>query len=485
MKTRLYILFPLAVGAFLFLSIGAALSQVAAPYEKVFPDVNYLRKPISRILFLRSEYSKSGREINSLWIAERNGSDQRFISYCSTGMALLPVAPPTLSPDKKKIAFCWLGNAPKEDLIEPSEKGLWVFDLQTGGKSLVYPEAVRRVRWSSDGKYLFFSRGREGIFRADVTSRETTKVISFTEGEIISDYPGSRAIASGAINLEDVRGERILFSRDLFDLVTESSQKGSSGTLEIKQKGIPRPHIWVWHTREREVRLLSEGSEAIFSPDGGKISLSRSIQTGDGRRAKEIWLMNSDGTGEFRLGRGAFPSFSPDGKWLIFFDVGSYENPSGWLNLLVTNTAHGKTEKVEMAQGWKEAVGRSVPSFEKIFSRYGYFQEPPRLIWFPSGEKVVYSIGYSFIFLADLTTGTSLPLFHWGIQVEPVLECVDETRKTILITSSMTDTPRRKKHPLRSSGWLREKDIWEVSLDGKSKKLLIENGFSPLLTEIR
>ncbi|HOJ51237.1 MAG TPA: hypothetical protein PLT64_06450 [Syntrophales bacterium] len=455
-------------------------AQLVAPYRKVPPDAAYLRNARPGILFVRSEYTKAGREINSLWIARRDGSDERFISYCSVGFALLPVALPAVSPDNRKVVFSWLGNVPREELELSPEKGLWLFDLETGSKERLYTEVVKKVLWSSDGRHLYFERGSGGLFRLDVQSKELTLVLPLGRMEKIVDAVGKTVMAGGAIFLEDLRGGSILYTRPGYDFTGEAVDKKIEKTGSW-QKATPLRYVWLLNTRDNTMRVLSRGERAVFSPDGLKVAFTTENQTSEGKRVMEVRIIDADGAGEIVAGRGDHPSFSPDGKKLVFVDRGHYANPSGWLNLYVTDVSSGHTVPIQMVSGWQEIISHHLPSFPRIFGRYGYFQTPPQIRWHPSGEKLIYGIGYSFFFLADLKTNTSYPIFYFDIQVDPVLEGFDESGNKVLLTSPMIETLRRKKHPIKSAGWLNERDIWEVSLDGKKRKMLIENGFLPIL----
>lgn len=478
-KSAVYIF---SIWTTLLLTSSSGYPQIVVPYSKPLPDMTYLEKPVPRILFLRSEYTKSGREINSIWIAERNGSDQRFVSYCSVGFALYPVAHPTLSPDKGKVVFPWLGNVPSEELPDSPEKGLWMFDLKTNAREWLYSEVPSRVIWSSDSRSLFFARGKNGLFRLDVSSKQVKKVLATRDMEHVVDVTGKTVTTGATVSLEDVREEQILFTRDCFDPLSEWSEKVPVGTVTQK-KLIPRRHVWLFTLKEESVRLLSEGSEAMFIPDSRRVVFTKRADGDEGKGVKEVWLIDVDGTREIRLGRGNCVSVSPDGKWLAYVDRGNYVNPFGWFNLMVANIESGQVYQVQKVEEWKEIVSRDVPSFSRIFGRYGYFQGLPGILWYPSGEKFIHGIGYAYFFVADMQAKVSFPLFHWKVQVEPMLECIDGARQSILLTSPMIETPRRKKHPLRSSGWMNERDIWEVSLDGKTKGMLIENAFAPLLIE--
>lgn len=467
----------------IFLCTSVANARIVAPYPKIPPDRSYLSKPADRIIFIRSEFTKSGREINSLWIAARDGSNQRFISYCSVGFALLAVNPPTLSPNQRKIVFSWLGNVPDTEPNSPHKKGLWVFDLETGKKELLYSEVVKKVFWSSDSRHLFFDRGVHGIFKLDVESKELKKLLVPERMERVVDAAGKAVIAGDTVQLEDLREDKILFTRDCYDVAVESTETRGEKTV-TRQKLSPRRHVWVLDTRQNSIRVLSEGKEARFSSEGRTVVFTREERNAEGKVVKGICLINTDGTRKVRIGIGDYPTLSPDGKRLAFVDSGLYANPSGWFNLMVTDVSNGTIAQLRRVEDWKEVVNHHIPSFPRIFGRYGYFQESPQILWFPSSDRLVHSIGYSFFFMADLRTHTSSPLFYWSLQVDPVLHTLDESRNVVLLTSPMIKTPRRNKHPLKSSGWLNEKDIWEVSLDGKHRKMLVENGFFPLLVKL-
>jgi len=109
--------------------------------------------------------------------------------------------------------------------------------------------------------------------------------------------------------------------------------------------------------------------------------------------------------------------------------------------------------------------------------------------FFSPGEAAVFSPdGMKVAFTTENRTGEGKRVTEVRLinadgkgEMDPVLDVFDESGEKVLLTSSMTETPRRKGHPLKSSGWLNERDIWEVSLDGKKRKMLIENGFLPVL----
>jgi Tol biopolymer transport system component len=66
------------------------------------------------------------------------------------------------------------------------------------------------------------------------------------------------------------------------------------------------------------IRGLRDLRALVPSPDGKLIALAR----GEVNRAHTIWLLRADGSGLRRLTRGSRPTWSPDGRQLVFFGEG-------------------------------------------------------------------------------------------------------------------------------------------------------------------
>jgi len=166
---------------------------------------------------------------------------------------------------------------------------------------------------------------------------------------------------------------------------------------------------------------------------------------------KHIWILAPPHTNPVWLTEGDAPRFSPDGKYILFFRGNE---------IWYINSGGGAERKID--------------NFERSFATIGYFNEKPQLFWL-SDDKILYTIGYSTFFLADLKTKTTEPLFTW-FQNSPSVAYIDPTDGDLILTSPMIRTSRREKHPLFRSGELEEEDIWKVSLDGKNRRMIVENG---------
>jgi TolB protein len=147
--------------------------------------------------------------------------------------------------------------------------------------------------FSADGKEIFFVRdiyGKAKLFRMNADGSDA-RLLTGKEG-----YEMSPGISPD--------GRTLLFSGDRVD--------GKSKALDIFSVQLG--------DLSSEKILASRPSHdgmAVFSPDGRKVAFT---SLGDGNR--EIYVMNADGSGLFRLTRNkaedTYPTFSADGRGVIF-----------------------------------------------------------------------------------------------------------------------------------------------------------------------
>lgn len=191
---------------------------------------------------------------------------------------------PRLSPDGRRVAFS----------ANPDGK-FQIFAMNTDGTDVVRvtsaPHDAMEHAWYPDGTKLAYTVEAPGRdFSMWTQDLETGKATP-----LLPDFRGSNALPdfSPAEPLMGFTGKR-LFGWDVYvlDLATG---------------------------RWRELEKGGRSCRPRFSPDGRKIAYVSGAADGKG----DIWLMNPDGSGKERLTErddmhDYFPSWSPDGKYVVF-----------------------------------------------------------------------------------------------------------------------------------------------------------------------
>ena len=70
-----------------------------------------------------------------------------------------------------------------------------------------------------------------------------------------------------------------------------------------------------------------------WSPDGNRIAYVRASDF-ENQNSREIWIMNSDGSAQTKLGQGESPRFSPDGRKLVYTSASDIKDQSSTLQLM-------------------------------------------------------------------------------------------------------------------------------------------------------
>jgi Tol biopolymer transport system component len=99
-------------------------------------------------------------------------------------------------------------------------------------------------------------------------------------------------------------------------LIVVSSNRSTVGSGEVYAIGADGTG------RVNLTRNPAADSQAVWSPDGARVALTR---------AGAIVVMGADGSGQLALGSGAEPSWSPDGQRLAFIRDGAVwtSSPAG------------------------------------------------------------------------------------------------------------------------------------------------------------
>ena len=286
-------------------------------------------------------WSPDGTQI--VFSSEVNGKDQIFL------MNVEPYKPrillsdansdlqvPAISPDGLKVVY-------QARLADRSIE-LRLTELDTRSTKVIYktepempPGTLLGPNWSPDSSKIVFSSNSGGNSDIYSINSDGTELRKLTDDPLPDLSPVFSADGKEIIFVRDIYGKTKLYkmnanggesrpitqkagyemsptlSRDGKTLLFSGDrQDGKSKGLDIFSLDLADPEV--------EKILMSRplhDVSAVFSPDGTKVAFA---SEGDGNW--EIYVMNSDGTGLYRLTRNkaddSSPTFSADGKSLIF-----------------------------------------------------------------------------------------------------------------------------------------------------------------------
>jgi Tol biopolymer transport system component len=226
-------------------------------------------------------------------------------------------AEPSFSPDGRYLAFT--------RHISPAVADIFVLELpRTEGERVEARRLTHWNRWSgnpvwsADGQEILFIRKEAG------TGSRIWRVAAFlnTDARLVEGVgEGSRSIALSATS------NRLVYSSGTSDpniwrIILDSMSSGPTPTHSAAQT--------------RLIASTRDDGQPQLSPNGRLIAFT-SDRSGD----PEIWLANSDGSGERQLTRlhaaiSAGAHWSPNGKEIVF-----HSRPTGNANLYIVNVETG------------------------------------------------------------------------------------------------------------------------------------------------
>lgn len=234
-----------------------------------------------------------------------------------------------LSPDGTKLVYVRLGEAggPEEiglfDLVSDSSE-LLVPSERTG--SGMYPEspyAYMNVRWSADGGSVYYIRT---CFCSDVDSLWRVDVANRSSRERLADLGTRVSGFSGFFEISPTTGQLLMVSID--------PAKGSY-EVSLANPGTIRREPVSTSNKPR-------GCPAPFSPDG--MSFAYSAWIGD---YASIFVKSLGGSSEVQVTQGSYldacPSWSPDGRWIVF---PRYVNIPGNADLWAVSVVDGRSMQI-------------------------------------------------------------------------------------------------------------------------------------------
>lgn len=265
-----------------------------------------------------------------LWVMNPDESDAHIVA---TGAIFLSTQP--WSPDGSRIA--WGPAGVSGDLYTASAAGGDVRRLTTDGLRKDPPV------WSPTGSSLVYAAALEGPERWELFV-------------VDADGSGQRQVTSGGQGI--VRNTQPSWSPDGASIAFLRQINSQSAIYVVRPDGTELHRV-------AETRTLGYfGAEPAWSPDGTKIAYTNGINSGYTRfgppLAQEVFVVNSDGSGERRLTElapklvsDAAPTWSPDGDQIVF--------RRGMTGKLVTMNPDGTCEGALPADG---VVG--APSWQRV-----------------------------------------------------------------------------------------------------------------------
>src|SRR5262249_14709782 len=262
------------------------------------------------------------------------------------------ISHPRVSPDGRQVAFL-------DHPIAGDDRGKVVI-VDRGGRKTVGDttwSTVWGLAWPPGGKEVWFTAIKTG-------SQRELRALSLSGQE--------RLVARGPamLTLHDIaRDGRVLLAHDTLRYGTLALPPGEK--------------------RERELSWLDIGSIGGISPDGRKIVFNE-VGEGGGE-GYSVYLRGTDGSPPVRLGSGHWPSFSPDGKWVVAGNI-----LTGQLTLLPT--------------GPGEAVALTQDRLEHVVG-----------IFHPDGKRIVFAAGEpgkgKRLYIQSISGGTAVLLSPEGVQI--------------------------------------------------------------------
>jgi Tol biopolymer transport system component len=215
-----------------------------------------------------------------IWVANPDGTGQRDLTRDAA-----QDADPAWSPDGRRIVYA---SMPSRCRGSGCQSDLYAIDRD--GRNRVRltrtPQDESAPHWSPDGRWIAYTRSVEagGVLRGRPQSRVWVMGADGSGQRQLTDDPGFAPDWAPD-------GNRLLYLHD---------GSGNRPLYTINADG----------TGRRRLGNLNVVRSARWSPDGTRIALTAH---------DAIWIVNADGSGLHRIRQSAaYPSWTPDGRHLIF-----------------------------------------------------------------------------------------------------------------------------------------------------------------------
>lgn len=292
---------------------------------------------------------------NDIYVMLDDGTKRKRLTRSSSGSSNSPQnQSPTWSPDGQKIAFTRLSYSGEDD-DQTSE--IYVMSSNGQGLKRLTAEGVQAggPAWSPDGQKIAYSQ-RVRSQSPDSSSLYIMNVDGTKKAKLVEGSGFSLPTWSPD-------GKKIAFSQVTFN----------------EKTGAAKMNIYTVNQDGSGQKLLSrDGWEAVWSPDGKKIAfVSGRDKNGEWCGSDEcfpngeIYVMNSDGTGQKRLTKARAndrdPAWSPDGRQIAFASTHNYPSRLGYEIYAMRADGHCQTRLTNSSvsntsPSWQSTGRTSAPS---------------------------------------------------------------------------------------------------------------------------
>jgi len=388
--------------------------------DGVSPESGSWIRGDSAILYVASGHN--GAELREVPAA---GGASRLVSDQLGGMPFLAGHEPRVSPDGKSIAY--LSNA--ADLTgEGLEVELWLRSVDGGqaARRLTHLSAsINSFQWSPDSRSIALSSSRSGrydVYRVDAASGATVRITNDRCYEVYPAYAGASRLLFVRLNddwtrhevwsIDEQTGERTLLAadEDFFDYhygrtfgYPLPSPRGDRVLFRSHRSGWI--NYWAAPMTEKGfapkalVPAAADQSEAIWSPDGGRLAY---IENHNGTLELRVLEVDSGAVATLDGGEDcacSMPAWSGDGTRIAYLR----QSTTSPIDVWVVDVASG--ERKQLTGGDKAATDLIRPtkvSYTSFDGRriHGYLYSPagaseakkaPGLMWIHGGPTSQFS----------------------------------------------------------------------------------------------
>jgi len=226
------------------------------------------------------------------------------------------------------------------------------------------------VQTGDDGRVVVIDR--KGKVKATSSFFVTTQGLAWSRDGKEVWYTGSHEGAARAIYAMDLSAKERLVLRVPATLTLQDITRDGRALLTVDNAQFGMLGLSAGDTAERNLSWFDWSLAADVSSDGKTLLF---FESGEGVGSNySIFIRGMDGSPAVRLGSGAFPALSPDGKWVAAIDNGSPQQ----LELLPTGTG----QKRQLTSDSLEHLGvRWTPDGKALLFSASEPNHSPRTYW--------------------------------------------------------------------------------------------------------